>query len=89
MATLYNQAAPRRAVNLSLNSDLVVKARAENLNLSAIAEAAIGQALARAAEAKFRAEIAVSVAEYEAYLDEYGSFADAVRVMAEGVDGET
>ncbi len=69
-------------MNVTLNSDLVAKARAENLNRSSIAEAAIGQALAHAVKARVRAEIAVSVAEYEAYRSDYGSLADAVRAMA-------
>ncbi|MDA8249265.1 MAG: type II toxin-antitoxin system CcdA family antitoxin [Rhodospirillales bacterium] len=77
----FNRNAPRRPVNLSLNSDLVARARAENLNLSAIAEAAIQRAVAQRAAEKFREEIARSIAEHEEYLAEYGSFAESVRQM--------
>ena len=81
MPSFHDATAPRRPTNLSLNADLVAKARAAKLNLSAIAEAAIGQALAQAAAEQFRAEITRSVTATEAYYDKYGSFADAVRAM--------
>jgi antitoxin CcdA len=81
MKPLFDPHAPRRAVNLSLNADLVEKARAHKLNLSAIAEAAISRALAEAAEAWFREEIAHSVAEHAEYLATYGSLGDALRAM--------
>ena len=82
----YDATAPRRPTNLSLNADLVAKARAARLNLSTIAEKAIGQELARIIAARHREEIARSVAEHTTYLTEYGSLADAVRLMAEGTE---
>lgn len=87
MRSLYNAAAPRRAVNLNLNSELVEKARAEQLNLSAIAEKAIGRALAEAARKRFDEEIARCVAEHTEYLATYGSLGDAVRAL-NASDGE-
>jgi antitoxin CcdA len=86
MPTLYNAKAPRRAVNLSLNADLVAKARAERLNLSSIAKDAIGRALAQAAALRFEHAISLSVAEHTAYLDQYCSLADAVRAMSRNED---
>ena len=83
MRPLYDATAQRRAVNLSLNSDLVAKARQEQLNLSAIAEEAITRALGQAAKRRFEAEIARGIAEYEEFLAEYGSLTDAVQAMAE------
>ena len=75
----YRTSAPRRPVNLSLNSDLVAKARAEGLNLSSIAEAAVAAALERKALERLRAEIAQGCEVHEQYLAEYGSLSDAVR----------
>jgi len=54
---VYDPSATKRAVNLTLNSDLVRRARAEGLSLSAIAEEAVAAALARRAREKFDAEI--------------------------------
>ena len=79
MGALYDEKAPRRAVNLSLNSDLVSKARSCGLNLSGIAEEAIKREVARIARERFEAEIRRGVEEHEAYLAKYGSFAEAVR----------
>ena len=79
MGALFDESAPRRAVNLSLNSDLVSKARSCGLNFSGIAEAAIRREVARVARERFEAEIRRSVAEHDAYLADYGSFAEAVR----------
>jgi len=80
---LYNSAAARRAVNISLNSDLVTRARAARLNLSSIAEAAIARALAEDVTRRFDQQIARSVAEYHEYLAEHGSLTEAVWAMEE------
>ena len=76
---LYQISAPRRPVNLSLNSDLVAKARAEGLNLSSLAETALAAALERKALERLRAEIAQGCEVHEQYLAEYGSLSDAIR----------
>lgn len=41
MAELYNSAAPKKAANLSINSDLLRKTRELNINLSATLERAL------------------------------------------------
>jgi post-segregation antitoxin (ccd killing protein) len=76
----YDPAALRKPVNLSINGDLISKARKENLNLSSIAEEAIGRALAEIAAARFREDIALSIAQHEAAVREYGSLTDAIQV---------
>ena len=82
----HHESSPaRRAVNLSLNSDLVAQARAAGLNLSAIAEAAIDRALAEEIQRRFAARIADGIVEYEAYLAEFGNLTDAV--LATVADG--
>lgn len=82
MGALFDEKAPRRAVNLSLNSDLVSKARSCGLNLSGIAEEAIRREVARIARERFEAEIRRSVVEYEAYLATYGSLWEALADQA-------
>ena len=75
----YDTTAAKRAVNLTLNSDLVAQARAAGLNLSALAEEAVAAALARVAREKFAAEIAQACRVHEQYLAAYGTLGDAVR----------
>ena len=72
MRTLYDAQAPKRPVNLSLNSDLLAKARAEGMNLSAIAEDAISREFARRARERWDAEIAAACAAHGRYIEEYG-----------------
>jgi antitoxin CcdA len=80
---VYDTEAARRPVNVTLNSDLVARARAEGLNLSALAEEAVAAALARIARARFDAEIAQACRVHEQYLAEFGSLGDAVRANAD------
>ncbi len=79
----YDVGAAKRPVNLTLNGDLVARARAEGLNLSALAEEAVAAALARRAREKLAAEIAQGCRAHEHYLAEYGSLGDAVRASAD------
>jgi antitoxin CcdA len=80
---IYDAAAAKRPVNLTLNGDLVARARAEGLNLSALAEEAVATALARRAREKLAADIAQGCRAHERYLAEYGSLGDAVRAAAD------
>ena len=73
-----NRKTPKRPVNVTLNSNLVARAKADGLNLSAVAEEAVAAALARVARARFEAEVAQACKAHERYLAEYGSLGDAV-----------
>jgi antitoxin CcdA len=80
---LYDTGAAKRPVNLTLNGDLVARARAEGLNLSALAEEAVAAALAWRARERLAAEIAQGCRAHEQYLAAYGSLGDAVRAAAD------
>jgi antitoxin CcdA len=74
----YNVTANKRPVNLTLNEDLVAQARAITDNLSAVVEALLADYIAveqqrRAAEADVVRE---TVATWNRFADEHGSFAD-------------
>ena len=47
MAELYDTAAPKKAANLSVNSDLLRRTRELNINLSATLERALKEELAK------------------------------------------
>lgn len=87
MLPVYDTRAAKRPVNLTMNSDLVEKARASGLNLSALAEAAVAAALARSAREQWDAAIAEACAAHERYLEEYGSATDLIRAHLEGEGG--
>jgi antitoxin CcdA len=83
---VYDPGASKRPVNVMLNSDLVARARAEGLNLSALAEEAVAAALIRIAQKKVEADIAQACRVYEHYLAEYGSLGSAVRAMGDAAE---
>ena len=80
---VYDTQAVKRPVNLTMNGDLVEKARAKGLNLSALAEKAVAAELIRSARAQWDAEIAEACAAHERYLEEYGSASDLIRAHQE------
>ena len=84
---VYDLRAAKRAVNLTLNGDLVEKARAKGLNLSALAEKAVAAELVRSARVQWDAEIAEACAAHERYLEEYGSASDLLRAHLEADSG--
>ena len=87
MRQVYDTQAAKRPVNLTMNGDLVEKARAEGLNLSALAEGAVSAELTRRARERWNAEIAEACAAHERYLAEYGSASDLLRAHL-GADGD-
>jgi len=82
----FDQTAVKRPVNLTLNSDLVARARSEGLNLSALAEEAVAAALARIARDRFEVEVAQASRVHDQYLAEYGSLGEAVRAVADAAE---
>jgi antitoxin CcdA len=87
MTPIYDTRGAKRPVNLTMNGDLVEKARAKGLNLSALAEKAVAAELLRSARAQWDAEIAEACAAHERYLDEYGSASDLLRAHLEAEGG--
>jgi len=80
---LYDKTAQKRPVNLTLNSDLVAKAREAGLNLSALAEGRIVQELERLRDQEWKQLLTDEAAAHDAYLIEYGCMADLLREETE------
>jgi len=87
MTKVYNTQAAKRPVNLTMNGDLVEKARAKGLNLSALAEKAVAAELVRSAREQWDAEIAEACAAHERYLEEYGSASELLRAHLAAAGG--
>jgi post-segregation antitoxin (ccd killing protein) len=78
MKPAYKISAPKRPVNLTLNEDLVAQARSMTGNLSSVIETLLAAFVAeeksrRAAEARL---VDATVATWNQFADEQGSFAD-------------
>ena len=69
----------RKAVNVSIQSDLIDAARAENINLSAMLEAALKQQLGARRRDRWRADNPAAIEAYNRDVDANGSFGDQLR----------
>lgn len=76
---LYDTSAPKRPVNVSLNSDLVARLRLEGISISALAETAAAEVLARLAQERHEAEMRRGVALSATLVEEWGDLAAALR----------
>lgn len=79
MQPLYDHEAPKKATNLSLNSDLLKKSRAMNINLSATLEQALKDKLAGNEAEKWAEENKNAIRAYNDFVEEYGCFGDEFR----------
>ncbi|GAA5177175.1 MULTISPECIES: type II toxin-antitoxin system CcdA family antitoxin [Halomonadaceae] len=79
MAELYNTAAPKKAANLSVNSDLLQKTRALNINLSATLERALQEELAKREADQWVEENRAAIKSYNEFVEQHGCFGDKFR----------
>jgi antitoxin CcdA len=79
MQTAYDTQAPKRAVNLSINADLLRRAKELNINLSATMEQALVAALRKKARDQWVAENKAAMEAYNEYMDKHGVFSDGLR----------
>ncbi|MDP1748973.1 MAG: type II toxin-antitoxin system CcdA family antitoxin [Reyranella sp.] len=75
----FDPAARKRTVRLTLNGDFYARAKAQGIDASQVAEAALAEALAARLTEQVRAEIGQDLAAYNAYVDKHGSPAEMLR----------
>ncbi len=79
MQPLYDLNAPKKATNLSLNSDLLIKSKALNINLSATLEQALKDKLAITEAQKWSSENKNAIKAYNKFIEDNGCFGDEFR----------
>lgn len=79
MQSLFDPEAPKKPTNLSVNSDLLEKCRAMNINLSATLEAALKQKLAEGASSTWADENHNEIRAYNEFIEEVGCFGEEFR----------
>lgn len=79
MHELYDIASPKKATNLSVNSDLLAKTRALNINLSATLERALREELAKRKAAQWADENRAAITNYNEFVEQHGCFGDEFR----------
>lgn len=79
MHSLYNTQAPKRPANLSVNEDLLTKARELDINLSTTLEQALTAALREKQRARWLTENQAAIKAYNDHVDKHGVFSDGLR----------
>ena len=78
--TSYNaQSSSKKATNVSVNAELLAKAKSLNINLSATLEAALKEQVRLKEQAQWLKENDEAIQAYNAFVEENGSFSDSVR----------
>ena len=75
----YDENAPKKSANLSINSDLLAKSKSLEVNLSATLEHALNDILAKQAEAEWREQNKKAIGAYNEFVAENGCFSDEFR----------
>lgn len=79
MQRLYDPEAPKKPTNVSVNSDLLSKSRALDINLSAALERALREQLAQAQAAQWAEENKTAIRAYNDVVEQHGCFGDEFR----------
>jgi len=77
--TSYNSESRKKSVNLSINSDLLEKARAQNINLSQTLESSLRELLRQKERERWIKENDSAIREYNSRVENEGVFSDGLR----------
>lgn len=75
----FDTKAPKKAANLSINSDLLRKAKQMKINLSAILEQALTDLLIQKARQQWFEDNKQALRQYNDFVDKNGVFSDGTR----------
>jgi antitoxin CcdA len=78
-AHLFDSSAPKRPTNLSVNRDLLERAKASGINLSQTLEEALAAKLQAEWRAKWEAENRQAITEFNQRIEARGTFGDEFR----------
>lgn len=80
-AANYNSQAKKKSVNLSINSDLIQKARAQKINLSQTLENCLLELLKQKQREHWVLENENAIMEYNKRIEKEGVFSDGLRTF--------
>jgi antitoxin CcdA len=75
----FNTQAAKKATNVSINSDLLAKARELKINLSATLEEALAERVNASQRAQWRRENQAAIEAYNTLVEAQGTFSDTLR----------
>lgn len=79
MLKLYDVNAPKKATNVSVNSDLLSKAKGLEINLSATLEHALYELIKDTLKKQWLLENKEAIVSYNEFVEENGCFSDGLR----------
>ena len=79
MSAIFDKSAPKKATNLSVNSDLLNKAKKMNINLSATFENALTELIKEKQKEQWLQVNKASIKAYNEHVDKNGVFSKNVR----------
>lgn len=79
MTMIYDKSLKKKATNVSINSDLLEKAKQNNINLSATLEKSLEVILLEKEKIKWEEENQKALEIYNQNVERLGTFSDAVR----------
>jgi antitoxin CcdA len=81
MDPAYDNKAPKKAANLSINADLLNRARELDINLSATLEQALVEIVKQRQRERWLAENRDAIAAYNDHVEKHGAFSDGMRTF--------
>ena len=81
MSLLYNENAPKKPTNLTINTDLLSQAKSLNINISSILEAALIETLKKDKRKEWLEENEDSIQAYNSLVNQNGVFSDGNRTF--------
>ena len=79
MQTFYDECSPKKATNLTVNSDLLITAKKYKINLSATLEEALILKLKEEKKKTWLTENKEAIEDYNKFVEKNGTFADSLR----------
>jgi len=79
MRAIFDRTAPKKPANLSINSDLLQKAREFEINLSATLENALAKTVKEKQEEKWLEANKKAIREYNHHVEKHGVFSKKLR----------
>ncbi len=76
---VFDRAAPKKSVNLSINADLLQQAKRLNINLSQTLEQHLAEIIRQAQRRLWLAENQSALDEYNRRIEKHGTFSDGLR----------
>ena len=81
MVHLFDRTAPKKPTNLTINSDLLSKAKDLQINISAVLESALEETLKQKKQQEWIDQNTESINGYNKAINDFGVFSDDLRAF--------